>query len=203
MRRGERRQAILDAAAGLFSDRGYHGTSVRDIAEETGMLSGSLYAHIRSKEDLLHEIVSAAAAEFIAGVEPIARGDLPPDRKLGEALRAHVRVVAGSIDQARVFLHEWRALSGARLKEITALRRRYERLWARIVEEGIASGHFRDVEPRFARLLVLSAANWTYQWYRPSGSLGPDEVADRFADLVLAGLGARRTARKRKDYART
>ncbi|HVM11512.1 MAG TPA: TetR/AcrR family transcriptional regulator, partial [Actinomycetota bacterium] len=140
MPRNGRRQAILDAAVGLFSDRGYHGTSVRDIAQETGMLSGSLYAHIASKEDLLHEIVTRAAGQFLAGVEPVARAELPPEEKLRRALRAHVRVVAGSIDEARVFLHEWRALSGARLEEVRALRERYERLWAGIVDEGVSAG---------------------------------------------------------------
>ncbi|HYH28029.1 MAG TPA: TetR family transcriptional regulator [Actinomycetota bacterium] len=190
MPRTGRRQEILDAAIELFSDRGYHGTSVRDIASETGMLSGSLYAHIRSKEDLLHEIVTRAAEQFLSGVEEAVAADAPPAEKLRRALRAHVRVVAGSVDEARVFLHEWRALTGERLEEVRALRARYEELWTRIVDAGVAQGAFRAADPRFARLLVLSAANWTYTWYDPEGPLGPDEVADRFADLVLDGLGA-------------
>ena len=67
---------------------------------------------------------------------------------------------------------------------------RYEGLWNDIIEEGVATGAFRGADPRFARLLVLSAANWTYQWYDPRGPLGPDAVADRFADLALGGLAA-------------
>jgi AcrR family transcriptional regulator len=200
MPKAGRRDAILDAAVELFSDRGYHGTSVRDIAHESGMLSGSLYAHIRSKEDLLHEIVTRAGREFVAGVEQVVAADLPADEKLREALRAHIRVVAGSIDEARVFLHEWRALAGPRLAEVRGLRRRYERLWAGVIEEGIAAGLFRSVDPRFARLVALSAANWTYQWYDPDGPLGPDEVADRFADLLLAGLAG--AGAEGDDYAR-
>ncbi|HVL81511.1 MAG TPA: TetR/AcrR family transcriptional regulator, partial [Actinomycetota bacterium] len=72
--------------------------------------------------------------------------------------------------------------------EVRALRERYERLWAHIVDEGVSAGAFRSTDPRFARLLILSAANWMYQWYDPGGALGPDELADRFTDLILAGL---------------
>jgi AcrR family transcriptional regulator len=197
MSRG-RRQAIVGAAAALFSDRGYHGTSVRDIAEESGILAGSLYTHIRSKEDLLFEIVARAGQQFVHGLEPIALGPGTPVQKLREGMRAHVRVVAGSIDEAKVFLHEWKALDGDRREEVRRLRNRYEALWNDIIEEGIREEAFRSDDPRFARLLILSAANWIYHWYDPAGPLRPDEVADRLTETTLQGLvaGAPRAARE-------
>jgi hypothetical protein len=97
-------------------------------------------------------------------------------------MRAHVEVVAEHLEGARVFLHEWEALTGARRTAVRRLRDRYERLWDRIIEE------LQPADPRFARLLVLSAANWTYTWYRPSGPLSAREVADRLTDLLLGGL---------------
>jgi TetR/AcrR family transcriptional regulator, cholesterol catabolism regulator len=181
-----RRDQILEEAARLFGRRGYHATSMRDIGEAAGILAGSLYAHISSKEDLLYEIVLRAAERFIDEVTSIAAEDAPAEERLRRAMRAHVAVVASNVDAAWAFHHEWKALSGERLQEIRRLRRRYERLW-----DGIVRDLPGAADPRFARLLVLSAANWTYTWYRPEGPLSPDEVADRFTDLLLAGLGTK------------
>lgn len=184
-----RRDQILEAAAELFSRRGYHGTSIRDIAAATGILPGSLYAHIRSKEDLLYDIVVGAAGQFIASVEMAAKGPWSPGEKLRVAMRAHIDVVANAREEARVFLEEWTALEEPRRSEVKDLRDRYEELWDGIIREGIAGGDLREVEPTVARLLVLSAANWTYTWYDPEGTMTPKEIADRFTDLLLGGLG--------------
>jgi TetR/AcrR family transcriptional regulator, cholesterol catabolism regulator len=181
-----RRGRILDEAARLFGRRGYHATSMREIADATGILPGSLYAHIASKEDLLYEIVLRAATEFLDALEVLRSEVVAPEARLRRAMRAHVGVVAENLDGAWVFHHEWKALTGERHQEIRRLRRRYERLWDDIVGELPGA-----TDPRFARLLVLSAANWTYTWYRPEGPLSPEEVADRFTDLLLAGLGSK------------
>lgn len=178
-----RKEQILEEAARLFSRRGYHATSMRDIGEATGMLAGSLYAHIASKEELLYEIVVQAAEQFLGGLEVVRSSGLSPEEKLRRAIRAHIEVVAGNVDEARVFHHEWKALTGDRLDEARRLRNRYERLWDEVLRGLPGAG-----DPKFARLLVLSAANWTYTWYRPDGPLSPDAVADRFTDLLLAGL---------------
>jgi AcrR family transcriptional regulator len=184
--RPSRSEQIADVATRLFSERGYHGTSMRDIAEASGVRAASLYAHIARKEDLLHRIVADAADRFTAGVEEAVGGSDDPVEQLRLAMRAHVRVVAEDVGAARVFHHEWRALSGERLDEVIALRDRYEGLWDAIV------GRVPGKRPRkLARLLVLSAANWVYTWYDPEGSLSPDQVADGFTDLLLTGLGTR------------
>jgi TetR/AcrR family transcriptional regulator, cholesterol catabolism regulator len=130
-----RRDQILEEAARLFGRRGYHATSMRDIGEAAGILAGSLYAHISSKEDLLYEIVLRAAERFIDEVTSIAAEDAPAEERLRRAMRAHVAVVASNVDAAWAFHHEWKALSGERLQEIRRLRRRYERLWDGIVRE--------------------------------------------------------------------
>lgn len=187
-----RRDQLVRLAAERFAERGYHATSIREIAEAAGILPGSLYAHIRSKEDLLYDIVTGAAAQFLAGVEAIAEGPWPPADKLRRAMRAHVHVVATHRESSRVFLEDWKALDEPRRGEVRALRDRYESLWDAIIREGIRRRAFRGVDPRFARLLVLSAASWTYTWYDPAGPLQPDEIADRFTDLLLEGLARRK-----------
>lgn len=185
MPRPGRKANLLESAVALFSRKGYHGTTVRDIAEDTGMLSGSLYAHISSKEDLLFEIVIRAADQFQQAVEPIADGPGTSEQKLRQAMRAHVRVVAASVEAATVFMHEWKALSPDRRAVVAERRNEYERLLARIIRQGVESGEFRQLDEKFARLLVLSAVNFLYEWYDPNGPLKPDAVADKYADLIL------------------
>ena len=162
--------------------------------ETTGILPGSLYAHIRGKEDLLYDIVVRAAEQFLTGVRVVAEGPGSPEEKLRAAMRAHVAVVAYAREEARVFLEEWKALEESRRAEVKALRDRYESLWDDIIRAGIDDGDLRGVDPTMARLLVLSAANWTYTWYDPQGPLSPDEIADRFTDLLLKGLAAGKEA---------
>ena len=186
-----RRELILEAAARLFARRGYHGTGMREIGDEAGLLPGSLYAHIRGKEDLLYEIVVTAAHQFLGGMEAIRASDLPAEERFRRAMRAHVWVIAEYLEESRVFLHEWTALTGRRRAEIRRLRDRYERLWDEIIRD---LPRVRD--PKAARLLVLSAANWTYTWFRPRGGLSPEKVADGFSDLLLQGLSGGRYARK-------
>ena len=178
-----RREQILSEAARLFGRRGYHATTMREIGDASGLLAGSLYAHFSSKEDILHQVVLHAAHQFLGGLEALRAERVDPPDRLRRAMRAHISVVAGNLDAAWVFHHEWKALTGSRGAEIRRLRDRYEALWDEIVRD--LPG---NADPRFARLLVLSAANWTYTWFRPSGPLSPDEVADRFTTLLLEGL---------------
>jgi TetR/AcrR family transcriptional regulator, cholesterol catabolism regulator len=188
MPRPGRREQVLEAAVALFSQKGYHGTTVRDIADESGMLSGSLYAHFGGKEEMLFAIVDKAASEFLAAIEPIVAGPGTAAEKLRAAMGAHLRVVANSLDAATIFLHEWKSLSPERQAVIKAKRRAYEAALAAIIHQGVASGELRPVDEKFARLLVLSAVNWLYEWYDPAGPLGPEAVADKFVQLLLHGL---------------
>src|SRR5918999_2878231 len=122
--RSSRSEQIADVATRLFSERGYHGTSMRDIAEGSGVRAASLYAHIARKEDLLYGIVSRAAERFMADVEAAATEATRPRDRLRAAMRAHVRVVAEDVRAARVFHHEWTALTGKRRAEVVQLRDR-------------------------------------------------------------------------------
>src|SRR5436305_2551144 len=187
----DRKEQIYSTARSLFSQRGYHATTVRDIAREMNMQAGSLYAHIESKEDVLWEIVNRAADQFLDAAEPIAASGLPPTAKLRELVRAHVAVVAANLAEATIFLHEWKFLGHERQQLIAERRNRYESLYRHVVEDGIASGEFAHTDPKMATLLVLSAVNWMPQWYNPSGPLSPAEVADSFSELVLRGLEPR------------
>lgn len=182
------REQILIAARRLFSKNGYHGTTIRQIAEARGILSGSLYTHIASKEDLLFEIAEDGANAFVEAISQVLSSNLPPDEKLRAGLAAHIRVISNHLDAAKVFFHEWHALSEQRKCLIQGKRDSYEAAWKAILEEGIADGTFHIADPKFARLLVLSVGNWVYQWYQPHEGLSPEAIADRFGDVILRGL---------------
>ncbi len=183
-----RREQIREVAGSLFSERGYHATTVRGIARELNLQGGSLYAHIASKEDVLWEIVERAAREFLERVAPIASERGSASERLTRMIAEHVRIVAGHTSDATVFFHEWRFLGGERRQRVIEQRDAYEAAFRKVISEGVRSGEFRPADPKLAALAVLSTVNWTYQWYRPGGELAPDEVAAGFADLLLRGL---------------
>src|ERR671939_2090639 len=120
-----RREALTREAARLFAEKGYHGTSIGELAEAMGVQKGSLYAHIASKQDLLYETMREGAAAFHAGLDAIPE-ELPATDKIRLALRSHLRVVANQLDVATVFVQEWRYLEGDRRDAFLAERRRYE-----------------------------------------------------------------------------
>ena len=191
--RTPRRAELVRAAARLFSERGYHGTSMRDLGEALGLRRGSLYAHIVSKEELLFDVVDEGAERFLARAEGAAAAESSATERLRLFLKGHIETAIEHIEAATVFLNEWRYLSDGRRAGVEAKRDRYEGILRGIVAEGVASGEFRSgADVRFAVLLVLSAGNWVYEWYRPGGELGPTEIAERFSDLIVTGLkGAR------------
>ncbi len=181
-----RRSQLTREAAKLFAEKGYHGTSVGDLAEALGVQKGSLYAHIASKEDLLYETMREGAAAFHAALDAIPEEE-PATTKIRLALRAHLRVVAEQLDVATVFVREWRYLTGARREEIVAERRSYEERIRNLFREGREQSELRaDLDDAAAALLLLSAANWAYTWLQPGRDT--DELADRFFGLLVDGM---------------
>ena len=181
-----RRNELTREAARLFAQKGYHGTSIGEIAEALGVQKGSLYAHIKSKQDLLYETMVEGARAFHAGLDAIPE-ELPATEKIRLALRSHLRVVADQLDVATVFVQEWRYLEGERREEILGERRRYEERIRALFREGRELGELRsDLDDATAALLALSAANWAYTWLRPGRDT--DELADRFYEILLEGI---------------
>jgi TetR/AcrR family transcriptional regulator, cholesterol catabolism regulator len=181
-----RRRELTREAAKLFAQKGYHGTSIGDIAEALGVQKGSLYAHISSKEDLLYETMREGADAFHAALDAIPE-ELPAVEKIRIALRAHLRVVAEQLDVATVFVQEWRYLEGERREEIVAERRRYEERIRELFREGRELSELRaDLDESAAALLLLSAANWAYTWLQPGRDT--DVLADRFFALLVDGM---------------
>lgn len=184
----DRLAEILEVAEALFSRKGYHNTSMQDLGEAVGVQRGSLYAHIRSKEELLLAIVDRGADEFLQALLPLEEMDAPPEERLKEAMRRHAGVIARHLQAATVFFHEWKFLEGTARQRILEKRDRYEGIYRTILEDGVRQGAFRPHDTHLAATLVLSAGNGLYQWYRPDGPLSAEAIADQYADIVLSGL---------------
>ena len=181
-----RRAELTRQAARLFAERGYHGTSIGDLAKALGVQKGSLYAHIASKQDLLFETTREGSEAFHAALDEIP-DDLRVTERIRRALQAHLRVVGEQLDIATVFIREWRYLEGERAAEFIAERRRYEERFRALFREGRELGVLRtDLDEQAAVLLVLSAANWAYTWLPPGADT--DELADRFFAILVDGI---------------
>jgi AcrR family transcriptional regulator len=186
---GARRAEMVAAAARLFSARGYHGTSMKHLGDALGLLKGSLYAHIGSKEDLLFDVVGEGAERFLERGRRALELHAPAARRLEAFLVGHIETAIEHLDAGTVFLNEWRYLSDGLRASIQDKRDAYEAMVRAIVEDGIAAGQFRsDADVGTTARLVLSAGNWVYAWYRPGGELAPEEIGRGYADLIVRGL---------------
>jgi len=185
-----RRRRIEDVASGLFRERGYAATSVRDIARALDVQGASLYAHVTSKEDVLWSIVDRAAARFEAAAgaaERATAADSATDR-IAALVRAHVGVITSDPGEASVFVHEWRALGRERRARIADRRDAYERRFRDAIADGMASGEFALTDPAIAAAFLLTALNGLATWFRRDGRLTPDRIADHFVDLSVRTL---------------
>jgi AcrR family transcriptional regulator len=181
-----RRDELASAAARLFAERGYHGTSMGDLAEAMGVQKGSLYSLTSSKQDLLYRAMREGADAFHAGLDAVPE-ELPAVERIRLALRSHLGVVANQLDVATVFTREWRYLEGPQREEILAERRHYEERLRGLFREGVEAGELRsDLDVGAAALLALSAANWAYTWLTPGRDTG--ELADRFTAILVDGI---------------
>jgi AcrR family transcriptional regulator len=182
----ERRSELTRVAAQLFAEKGYHGTSIGDLAEAFGVQRGSLYHHIESKADLLWEVAWEGAESFHAALDAVPEG-LPAAERIRLALRGHLAVVAGQLDVATVFVKEWNALTGERRARFLAERRRYEERIRELFREGVERSELRtDLDVATAALLFLSAGNWAYAWLREEADTAA--LADRVYAALLDGM---------------
>jgi TetR/AcrR family transcriptional regulator, cholesterol catabolism regulator len=191
MPRPTRLQEIVAAATKLFSERGFLGTSVRAIADAAGMHSGGLYSHFPSKEALLYHIVSETLKRQQAALDEVRNSDLDPEAKFRAAFLAHVssNFEIGGVSGARLFLTEWRYLTGRELEDVLEQRRAFEKLWDGLIDDAIDAGVFRkDVDSHMARLVTISVANWAIMWFDPNGRQTIDEVFGKAADEMLQGF---------------
>jgi TetR/AcrR family transcriptional regulator, cholesterol catabolism regulator len=182
-------EVIEQEAVRLFGERSYPVVGMRDIGDAVGLLPGSLYVHIASKEDLLLTIVERGIRNYLDAIEPIVDTSAPAADRMRLAIKAYLRVLATTLEQTRIAFNQWTYLGAENRQRVVELRKRYEQAFTTLVDAGVEAGEFRQVRSRrIAVLATIGMLNAATQWYSPDGPMPPEEVGDALADHVLMGL---------------
>jgi len=184
-----RRAEILHAALRAFRDKGYHATTLDDIAEHVGVRKTALYHYFPDKEAILHECHRESLAE-LSRILREARAFDTASAQLAHVIREHVRVMTDTLEGSPLAF-EVTALSAERQARMIAGRDRYERGVRRIIDRGMRDGEFRKGDSKIAVFVILGAINWIARWYRPEGVLKASELGPEFVDRLLGGLASR------------
>src|SRR4051812_46014065 len=168
-----RKEQIFRTAAELFREKGYVASSMRDLAQKLGIEAASLYSHIRSKEEILHNICFDMAAEFRKSLEEVEKQkDLTASEKLRRGIIGHVQVMARDLTASAVFMNEHRHLSQPFLRDFLLLRINYINRFKAIIEQGVKSGEFKsNIDTKLSVMTLFSSFNWMPQWYDPDGHI--------------------------------
>jgi AcrR family transcriptional regulator len=182
------RENILDAAAQVFRQKGFHGASMSDIAEAVNLQKASLYHHVSSKQEILLALLDRALGMLTEHIAGIANQDIPADQRLRQMICAYLQALADNSDLSSVLLFEHRSLDKKfRVRHIPQ-RDKFEGLWRDVINEGVRAGIFSSSDTGLAVRGLMGIMNWTLTWYRPDGDKSIEKVADGYADLFFHGL---------------
>jgi AcrR family transcriptional regulator len=184
----DRRSEIRHTAKKLFKERGYAATSMRDLAKEVGIEAASLYNHLSSKEELLHEMCFDIAEHFFAAFNEAVATEKTPSKKLKAAIKAHIGVIANHLDASTVFFHEWIFLKEPDLSKFKALRYQYDKGFRDLIKKGIEEKDFKEVNIKLAVFTIISALNATYDLYKSTEKLTREDIAESISNLLLKGI---------------
>jgi TetR/AcrR family transcriptional regulator, cholesterol catabolism regulator len=182
------RKDILDAAAQVFRQKGYHGASMSDIAETVNLQKASLYHHVSSKQEILLALLDRALGLLTEHIAGIAAHDIPADQKLRQMIRAYLQALADNSDLSSVLLFEHRSLDKKFHDRHVPQRDKFEGIWRDIIDEGVRTKVFDCKDTGMAVRALMGVMNWTLTWYRPDGEKSIEKIADGYADLFFNGL---------------
>lgn len=182
------RDDILEAAAQVFRQKGFHGASMNDIAGAVNLQKASLYHHVSSKQEILFELLDRALELLLERISPIAAQSIPAEQRLRLMIREYLQILAENTDLSAVLLFEHRSLEGKQHARHVPNRDKFESLWRTVLTDGVRSKKFLCDNIPLTTRATLGIMNWTITWYRPNGELTIDEIADQYSNLLLNGL---------------
>jgi AcrR family transcriptional regulator len=184
---GGTRVEILKSAAAAFRRLGYHGATVEEIAAALHMKKGNLYYYFRNKEEILFACHQYSLDRLLAILDEIERSPITPEQKLRQLIRSFVHTILDELHGTALGL-DLEALSPAHLRTVIARRDRFDKGMREVLKEGIRSGTFVYADAKLLSFAILGAVNWIPRWYSPNGPSTSEEIAERFADYLIAGL---------------
>jgi AcrR family transcriptional regulator len=182
------RDDILQSAAQVFRQKGFHGASMADIAEAVQLQKASLYHHFSSKQEILLELLDRALQMVTEHMAEVMAREISADQKLRLAMRTYLKTLSEQGDLVSVLLLEFRSLEPDFFARHVPNRDRFERMWRDLIQQGVDEGAFYCDNVSMASRGLLGAMNWTVTWYRRNGPMTMEQIADYFADLFLQGL---------------
>ncbi|HVN15892.1 MAG TPA: TetR/AcrR family transcriptional regulator [Anaerolineales bacterium] len=182
------RDDVLDAAAQVFRQKGFHGASMADIAKSVNLQKASLYHHVSSKQEILLALLDRALEMLTERITPIASQSIPADKKLHQMIRVYLQSLAEQPDLSSVLLFEHRSLDKKSHVRHIPNRDRFESLWRDVVKEGVRADLFSCPDVGMTVRALMGTLNWTLTWYRPDGPLSIERIADQYTDLFFNGL---------------
>lgn len=183
-----RKEVIIKAAAGLFYKKGYKSASMRDLAELVGVEAASLYNHIRSKTELLHDICFNVANVFWEHLNEVDLSNKRPIEKLESLLHFHIRQMIENFQEVYISDREWRYLTDPYLSNFQNQRRNYRKRFAAIIEQGIAAGEINKIDASTAVLIVLHAVSGIESWHRSTHKISGEELEENMMTILIDGL---------------
>lgn len=182
----EKQKKILDVAVELFKEKGYMGSSVRDLATKLNIKAASLYAHIRSKEEILEWICFGIAQEFFDELQEVKNTSIPPKAKLNLFIEKHLSVVLKNRDVTHIYSNEWKHLE-ERLPEFIALRKNYQQEVEELISEIYRAENWELRSSSFTTRFILHTLNNSYFWFKRNTE-STTEITDEIRDKILYGL---------------
>ena len=183
-----RKDVIVQAAANLFLEKGYKAASMRDLAERVGVEAASLYNHIRSKTELLHDICFAVANRYWEHLNQIETTDSPVINKIEALLRFQINQMIYNYAEVHVSDREWRHLAEPYLSNYQAQRRNYRKRFAALIEKGIEQGQIKHIDAPTAVLIMLHAISGIESWHRSKQKISDEALEENMITIMLDGL---------------
>jgi TetR/AcrR family transcriptional regulator, cholesterol catabolism regulator len=187
------REEILEVAAQIFHQKGFHAASMQEIADAVNLRKASLYHHISSKQEILIDLLDMAMDYLIERTQAIFEQATPPQDRLCEAIHRYLQALTDYPDLANVLLIEYRSLEPALRERHQPRRDQFERLWRVLIQEGIDAGHFNPTDASIAAKALLGSIHWAVTWYRADGPLPIEQISKTYSALLLNGLLVRKS----------
>lgn len=182
----QRREQLLHIAASVFAAKGYHCTTMRELARTTGMSLAGMYHYVDGKDELLYLIQQRSFSRVIAGAERAIASCTYPAERIERFIFHHVTFFARHMNEMKVLSHEAGSLSEERIEGINALKRSYVDMLVGLLRQ--LDPPIEDVDPRVAAYALFGMMNWIYTWYDPSGEVSPESLATQYTQLFLNGI---------------
>lgn len=199
----KREREIIDAAAVIFHRQGYADASVQEVADAVGILKGSLYYYIDSKEDLLFRMLQEVHEDALEIVQEIEALQATPLEKLATYIQRHIEYNVSNLSKIAIYYHDFELLTPARRKQIVKQRGLYERFVVGLLQASQKNGEIdSEIDAKLAANAIFGAANWIYTWYRPDGPESPDHLGALYAELLTKGLVGAHPPKRRRSSTR-